>query len=259
MNQAKKMAAIPVVALCALAGLAGPAAGQDQPEPAAIDTAATHALDRMAKYLQSLDAFQVRAEVTTEEVLTDGQKIQLATVADLVADRPNRLRMTVANDRHYRLWLYDGTKFVLSAPRLNFYAEAPAPPTIRELVDEVEEKLGLEAPFVDLVRWGDPSSDFEDITSAKVIGPSEIGGVTTEHYAFRQEGLDWQIWIQKGEFPLPRKLVLTTLTDDARPQHESIYTWNLAPSYNDASFTFVPTPEAKKIPFQETGVVASAQ
>jgi hypothetical protein len=43
---------------------------------------------------------------------------------------------------------------------------------------------------------------------------------TCEHYAFRQEGLDWQIWIQ-GDYPLPRKFVIRTLTDDARPQHTS--------------------------------------
>ena len=51
------------------------------------------------------------------------------------------------------------------------------------------------------------------------IGPSAVDGMTCEQYAFRQEGVDWQIWIQLGDFPLPRKLVIRTLTDDAKPQH----------------------------------------
>ena len=79
------------------------------------------------------------------------------------------------------------------------------------------------------------------------MGPGEVGGTTCQHYAFRQEGADWQIWIQKGDFPLPRKLVITTMTDPARPQHSAIYTWNLAPSVNDAAFVFTPPTGARRI------------
>ena len=79
------------------------------------------------------------------------------------------------------------------------------------------------------------------------VGPSQIGGVTCGHYAFRQEGLDWQVWIQLGDYPLPRKLVLTTLTDEARPEYVATYTWNLAPSYNDEGFTFTPPAGAGRV------------
>lgn len=79
------------------------------------------------------------------------------------------------------------------------------------------------------------------------VGPSQIDGVTCGHYAFRQEGLDWQVWIQFGDYPLPRKLVLTTLTDEARPQYVATFNWNLAPAFNDAAFTFVPPKGAGKV------------
>ena len=42
------------------------------------------------------------------------------------------------------------------------------------------------------------------------VGPTEVGSITCEQYAFRQPGLDRQIWIQLGDFPLPKKLVITT-------------------------------------------------
>jgi hypothetical protein len=111
----------------------------------------------------------------------------------------------------------------------------------------LEDKYDIDLPFVDLFRWGTPEGDTEAITDATVIGPSEVEGVTCEHYAFRQEGLDWQLWVQLGEYPLPRKIVLTTTTDDARPQHQSVYTWNLAPSFDEETFVFEPPKDAKKI------------
>ena len=37
--------------------------------------------------------------------------------------------------------------------------------------------------------------------------PATIDGVATDHYAFREADVDWEVWIQKGDQPLPRKLV----------------------------------------------------
>ncbi len=42
------------------------------------------------------------------------------------------------------------------------------------------------------------------------------------------------------------------MSDEARPQHTAVYTWNLAPSFNDAAFTFDPPKDAQKIVFAET-------
>jgi len=54
-----------------------------------------------------------------------------------------------------------------------------------------------------------------------------------------------------GDFPLPRKFVIRTLTDDARPEHTSTLVWNLTPSYNDATFTFDPPQGAERIPLKD--------
>ena len=104
-----------------------------------------------------------------------------------------------------------------------------------------------------LFRWGSEDSSTAGITSAIDLGPSIVGGVTCTQYAFRQKDIDWQIWIQRGDFPLPLKLVITTTTDEARPQHSATYTWNLAPSFNDAAFTFDPPADAQRV------VIANAQ
>lgn len=121
--------------------------------------------------------------------------------------------------------------------------------SLSELVNVASETYGVEIPLADLFLWGGPKAATAAISSAMDIGPGSIGGVSCEQYIYRQPGADWQIWIQKGEHPLPRKLVITTTTDDARPQHVSVLTWNLAPAYNEAVFTFDPPAEAHRIVF----------
>jgi hypothetical protein len=214
-----------------------------------IDADAVAALDKMGKYLRTLKAIQIKATVAAEEVATDGQKVQTMRNLDLLAERPNKLRVEVADERQPRVFYYDGKKFTLWAPLLKFYAQVDAPATIGELADQLEDKYNVDLPLVDLFRWGTPESGLKDLTSAVDVGPASVDGVTCEQYMFRQDGLDWQVWIQDGDYPLPRKLVLTTTTDEARPQHTSVWTWNLTPSYNAEEFAFTPPPGAKPIPF----------
>jgi hypothetical protein len=220
---------------------------QDAAAPPAIDPDAMEALNKMGAYLRSLKSFQVTGNITNDDVLQDGQIVQNASKVDLLAAKPNRMRVEVTSDEKHRLFLYDGKNFTVFGRLVNYYATVPAPPTIRELFTDIEDKYGIELPLVDLFKWGTDDADIKKITSAVDIGPTSINGVTCEQYAFRQEGLDWQIWIQLGDYPLPLKFVIRTLSDEARPQHSDTLTWNLAPSFNDAAFVFDPPPDAQRI------------
>ena len=78
-------------------------------------------------------------------------------------------------------------------------------------------------------------------------GQDFIGDDLCDHYAFRQAKADWQIWITTGDKPLPRKVVITNRTDEARPQSVSLIDWNLKPKFTDAVFKFTPPKGASKI------------
>jgi hypothetical protein len=215
--------------------------------PATVAPEATRALNQMGEYLRTLKTFQVKAVISRESVLLDGQKVQFDGTADLLVERPNKLRVEMKSDRSERNFFYDGKSFTLFAPRTSYYGTVAAPPTISQLADTLETRFGIQLPLVDLFRWGTPQGIDGNLTSANYIGPSQIEGVTCEQYAFRQDGVDWQVWVQSGDFKLPRKVVITTTTDEARPQYSAVYTWNLAPSFDDAAFAFVPGKDDHRI------------
>jgi hypothetical protein len=229
------------------------ASAEAQQGSAAVNPAAIKALTDMASYLRNLKAFQVESATTTDEVQDDGQLIQYTAKVNFVVQMPNKLLATASSDRNERTFIYDGKTFTMFAHRAGYYATVPAPGTLRELDDALSEKYDIELPLADLFRFGSPDWKGTDIKAATDIGPSEISGITCEHFAFRQDDVDWQVWIQKGEYPLPRKLVITTTTEAARPQHTATYTWNLAPSFNQESFTFVPPAGARKIVLATAG------
>ena len=202
----------------------------------------------MGAYLRSLAAFQVIGDITHDDVLDDGLIVKSDSKVDMLAAKPNRMRVEVTADDKDRIYFYDGKNFTIFAKRVNYYATAPAPPTIVELFKKAEEKYDIDLHLIDLYKWCTNEYDIKKIKTAIDVGPISVEGVTCgARYAFHQEGVDWQLWIQLGQYPLPRRLVITTLTDDARPQHSITMSWNLAPSFNDAAFAFYPPDDAKRI------------
>jgi hypothetical protein len=219
----------------------------EAPVAEAINPAAIDALKDMGAYLRTLKSFSVRAESTTDEVLASGQKVQFANTVTIRSRLPDRARIDISSDRKSREIYYDGKTVTQLAPRMNYYATVPAPGTVRETLKAAAAKYDLDVPLADLFYWGTDQSGIDAIKSAIYVGPSRVAGVAVDHYAFRQPGVDWQVWIESGKAPLVRKLVITTLDEPSQPQYTAVLNWDLKTPLADKAFSFVPPKGAMKI------------
>jgi hypothetical protein len=236
----------------ALAGIPLGAAAQQSgsqsaPPDTTIDKPVIDALNRMGAYLRTLTSFKVHSETLIDAVLEDGQKVQLAGHVDLSVRRPDRLFIDFLGDRKQRRIYYNGKTFTIFAPNLGYYATVPAPGTLLGLVEVLESKFGIEMPLADLFRWGTDQSGIDKIRSAMVIGESTVDGIRCDHFALQQQEVDWQIWIRKGDRPLPCKLVITSKDDVTRPQYISVLTWTPSASFTEKVFAFDPPRDATGI------------
>lgn len=220
-------------------------------EPPKIEPKALDALRTMSGFLRTLKAYKVNFKLFKDEVLLTGQKIMIDGTSELTVQQPNRFHFTTKIDEAHldQQFFYDGKTFTLYGNTLKFYATIPAPATIRELLDVADERYNIGMPFADLFVWGTDRTDMKTIQSAIYIGPSKINDVPCEHYAFRNADVDWQLWIEQGSTPLPRKLVITTMEEEAQPQYVSVMDWKLSPKINNKIFTFSPPKDAHKIDF----------
>jgi hypothetical protein len=230
------------------APVTAPAPAPALPAPA-IDPQALAALDRMGAFLRAQSAMAIGAEMTTDDVLPSGQKVQTNGVATLKISRPDRLRAEVLTDRKSEQLIYDGKTFTIYQPALRYYASFDAPPTLAQLVDVAEQRYGIDLPLADLFYWGSDRSSGPDIKGAVKLETSMVKGRRCDHYAFHQSDVDWEIFIEQGPRPLPRKLVVTTTTERSQPQHVAVLTWQLGPSLDPTLFTFVPPPNTYRIAF----------
>jgi len=213
------------------------------------DADALAALDRMGVALRNLKFVSIKGDILTEEVLESGQKIQFTGTLDISAIRPDKLKMVIKSDHRERIIYYDGKAITVFAPAKGYYASVPAAATIGEMLKTAKTKYDFEFPLADLFLWGTDPTLTARIKSGFDAGPEKINGIATEHYVFRQESVDWQVWISAEGLPL--KLVITSTDDSSQPQYSSVLTWNTDVPPAADSFAFVPPADAHRIALAE--------
>lgn len=252
MNLALFSAAALGAILLAAAGPGSPSAGAaGQPSvavsAAAVDPEAITALERMSGYLRSLKSFEMNATTSIDEEV-DGQLITFDGTTTYKVRAPNAFLIRMATDRKVRDVYYDGKQVTVFSPRMKLYGRFAAPGTIKETLQLADEKYGVQLPLADLFYWGTEKARTDDLLSGAYIGPAKCGQAVCDQFAFRQAGLDWQIWIEQGERPVPRKVVITTLYDDVQPRFSAQLDWTVNPTLDDAVFVFTPPPGSYAIP-----------
>ena len=217
------------------------------PSANAVDAQAVEALKQMGRQLQSLRRYSVTMDLSNERVLTDGQKLTGSATADLDVAPPNRVWVQTATASTQRALYFNGDKVALAFPQQNYYSTVDFKGSIADLIDRLRNNYGIDFPAYDLFAWGTPRAPLDNLQSAMNAGQALVDGVVCDHYAFRQPGTDWQVWISADGRQLPMMLVVTDRTDEARPQSTTMFHWNLNPAFKDSRFTYLPPKGAKAV------------
>lgn len=227
---------------------------------APIDPAAVAAINRMGDYLRTLKTFSIHADTTTDEVLQSGPKLQFGGTIDLTYRDPDGVHVVSRrDDRDESRFFYNGKLLTVWVEAKKAYAGLVAPATIGSTLDLVTEKYDVNFPLGGVVLMAARGDLLKDVKAGVMIGTGRVAGVDCDHLGFHQDGVDWQIWIEKGERPLPRKILITTLSQISQPQHSEILTWDLSPKIDPAMFTFVPPEGANRIAIAEKKAVRQSK
>ncbi len=220
-------------------------------EERAVDPQAAAVVRRMSEHLGSLPAFRVTADSTTEVVLDSGEKIQMLATSNVALQRPNKLRSERRGSLANVVFIYDGERITVHGQRNNLYAQMEAPNELDAALDFARERLDIEAPGADLLYSNAYEGLMEGVRSGRHLGLAEVGGVVCEHVAFRGDGVDWQLWVERGERPLPRRYVIVSEDVQGAPEFTvEMRDWEVGPSAVAASdFAFTPPRGAREIDF----------
>jgi hypothetical protein len=207
-------------------------------------------LKAMSDYVTAQKSASISFDSDIEVVTSELQKIQFTSSGQVLLSRPDKVRATRTGGYADVELVFDGKTVTVFGKNINAFAQADSPGTVDQLVDGIRDQHNITMPGADLLLSRVYDELTAEVVDAKHIGQGVIDGVECEHLAFRSADLDWQIWVETGARPIPRKYVITSKHVTGAPQYTvRIKEWKTdVPAAADA-FVFKPPADAKRVEF----------
>lgn len=205
-------------------------------------------LKAMSDFVGSQKTIQLTFDSDIEIITPQLEKIQFTNSGDALVSRPDKLRAHRVGGYADVAMFYDGKTVSIYGKHINGYAQFNAHGTVDQLIDALRQGHGVALPGADLLLSNSYDHLVAGVLEAKHIGQGVIDGVACEHLAFRNFDTDWQLWVEVGERPFPRKLVITSKTLNSAPQYTiCIKEWKTGIEPSSDAFTFVPPKDSQML------------
>ena len=114
---------------------------------------------------------------------------------------------------------------------------------------------GVAFGVIEQLRRARPAAKFLELvhrldkdTSGVLLLAKKRSALLALQDQFRNRDTDWQLWVEVGKRPIPRKMVITSKTLNSAPQYTlRIKTWNTDIGPVPAAFVFAPPANAQKL------------
>lgn len=205
-------------------------------------------LKAMSDYVGGQKSISATFDSDIEVVTPDLQKIQFTSSGQVQLSRPDKIRMRRTGGYTDVELVYDGKTVTLSGNHTKAYVQQDMSGSTDQLIDQIQSKFGTAMPGTDLLLTNSFDELIAGVIDGRHIGQGVVDGVECEHLAFRNADTDWQIWVETGARPIPRKYVITSKVVAGAPQYTlRIKDWKTDAAADADAFAFKPAADAKKV------------
>lgn len=231
-----------------------------QQEGEKIDPKADEIIHESFNYMRDLKSFRLGISIDVNFTI-QGMNQQMNSQYSLALQRPNKFALVLKSGMMGATVVSDGEKLYTSMPMMeNKYTVVDAPKTLGEITEDTGDGM-MESIFLGKAFFADDPYDkiMADINTLKYLGTEELEGVACHVLGFTQDEMDWKLWLQKGDQPLPRKVVpemskmyeqmpgAEDMEMDMEMEMEILFdSWAVNVDIPDEQFTFVP-PEGAEL------------
>ncbi len=205
----------------------------------------------MTDIISAAPAFTFVSDTGNEVGTTNGQLIELGSHFTVAIQRPSKAigRIDSGNGDSSTTVL-DGEAIWVNSAKENMYDTTRQPGDIDASLDFLAEQLGVPRQLRDFFSKELTASLGSAMKSGYHVGEAMISGVLCDHLALRGEKEDLQVWIARGDEPVPRRIMITYRDLEGQPQFWAQFIeWNLSPELSDTTFTLSPPADATRVQF----------
>ena len=221
------------------------------PNAATQDLRPDGILSRASEFLAGLPGFQVSIRCNYDAIQPDGQRVEFGELRNILIQRPNRMSAEVLrSDGDLDLLLYDGQALTAYKTADNVYARVEHAGSVDSAIVYLVRDLQIRFPLARLLLTSLPELVEQQAESVSLVEVNQLYEVSVDHLAVRTADVDFQIWVDQGDKPLPRRVVITYKNDPGQPQFRAdFFDWDLSPEIAAETFILTPADGAEEILF----------
>lgn len=205
-------------------------------------------LKSMSDYVASQTTIALGFDSSIEVITPELEKIQFTNSGGVLLSRPDKLRAHRVGGYAEVELVFDGKTVSVLGRHTNAYAQFDGPGGVDDLIEALRAGHGVALPGADLLLSNSYAVLVDGVLEAKHIGRGVVDGVECEHLAFRNLDTDWQLWVEVGDQPIPRKLVITSKTMNSAPQYTlQVKDWKTDVEPAADAFAFTPPAGARRL------------
>lgn len=213
------------------------------PDPSAV-------IKEMIDFLKDQPEITAEALVTYEAPQESGQTLEFEMLQRIALARPDRLHWTTLHDDGVvdNAWFSNGRFNMLKLPA-NIWGQVDGPSTTREMLAYLADDYELDIPFGDLFS----SRNLEqlwlgsEVAELWWVGEAWVQGHWTHHIAASRPGVDFELWVRKGDRPFPAKISITYTDAETQPSYVARFRKWSTTLPASTEFAFTPPPGAQRI------------
>jgi hypothetical protein len=216
-------------------------------------------LTHMTEFISGAQAYTIVAEMGHEVVQTNGQRLEFGSHITASLRRPSQANVRFDNrDGENATIVLDGEKISVFSTRGNaqVYDVTRQPGDIDASFIFLAEQLGTADQLHHFFSIDLTDSMKSMLKSGYYVGEATIAGILCDNLALRNADEDVQLWVTKGDKPVPRRIVVTYKNLEGQPRFWAQFEkWNFSPTFSETIFSYTPPAHADPIYlFQDTPV-----
>jgi hypothetical protein len=214
------------------------------------DREAMEILQNMARTLAGAEQFSVTLHSSYDAPQPDGQMVEFGALRQIQVKRPDRIRIDKQRSDGDRLILFfDGKEIIVHNLTENVYATAAKAGSVDDAIKYLVGVLKTPLPLARLFRTTLPEDMERLVEEIDYVERNMLTDVPTDHLAVRTRDVDFQIWIARGEEPLPRRIVMTYKNFKGDPQFRADFTnWDLSAKGVKGPFKYSVPENSEQVP-----------
>jgi len=232
-NQVKKLV-ITVVSIALMLAIGSIAAAENL-----RDAKAEATLKKMSEYMAGLKSFSADAYIFDEQIMADGFKLSILRSASVKMQRPDKLYLSLKGMIRNQEVFFNGENLVIYGKNLKMAIEMQFKGDVDAMLDKATDIFSAELPGRDLLSKDVYTPLMDVVTESADLGVIKIGDVACRYLAFRSDEVDFQLWVEEGDRPLPCRYTITSKWTYGAPQYTVTFTnWQVNQKFPDSDFTY---------------------